>query len=126
LEDEGCVDDVLCCRAPVHPAPVLGRTLAERAYERHERVLRGGDSVAQRREVVERGVALRPDALGRRCGNDSDLSLGLSEGTLHVEPGLDERAGVEQRTELGCPEEIAQKLAVECRGHGLRQQQSYD
>ena len=113
----------------MHPAALVAAAFDERPDQRHERVLRRRDALAQLRQVVEARVRLGGDPLGRRGGDDADLGLGLGERALDVEPGLDERARVEDGPHLVRAVEVAEDLAVERDGHvrgGLRLRQTYD
>ena len=66
LEHERRVDDVLRRRAPVHPAARVAAPLDERPDQRHERVLRRRDPVAQLGEVVAARVRPPPRSAPRR------------------------------------------------------------
>ena len=129
LEDERRVDDVLRRRTPVHPAALVAAALDQRPNQRNQWMLRRRDSLAQLRQVIEARVRLGGDPLGRRCGDDADLGLSLGQGTLDVEPGLNERTRLEHRPRLARTVEIAKHLAVERDGHvrdGLRLREAYD
>ncbi len=117
LEHERRIDDVLRRRSPVNPAARVAAALDERTDQRHERMLGRRDALPQLAEVVAARIALRGDSLRGCRRNDTDLGLGLGEHPLDVEPRLNERPRLEDRSHLLGAVQVAEHLAIEGERH---------
>ena len=117
LQDEPGIDDVLRRGAPVRPRARVPRLEHERADQRHQRVLRVGDAVAQGIEVVTIGLAGLGDR-SRGLDRGSPRSRpGRGRARLGIEPALHELRRIEDRPHRRRAEEVAQQRVVERRRH---------
>ena len=107
-----CVVAPQCAHAPASPD-----SRDERADQRHQRVLRVGDAVAQGVEVVAIGLAGLGDRSRGLAGDHPAVGQREGERCLGIEPALHELRRVEDRPHRRRAEEVAQQRVVERRRH---------